>query len=62
MDSFISYNTNDTLKEKALELQAGGVQAVAEGFEEFMKYYTFKDNVCQLVANNIDFKLEMEVA
>jgi hypothetical protein len=35
MDSLISYNTNDALKEKALELQAGGIQAIAEGFEEF---------------------------
>jgi hypothetical protein len=35
MDSLISYNTNDALKEKAFELQAGGIQAVAEGFEEF---------------------------
>ena len=35
MDSFISYNTNETLKEKALELQAGDIQAIAEGFEEF---------------------------
>ena len=35
MDSLIAYNTNDALKEKALELQAGGIQAIAEGFEEF---------------------------
>jgi Ca2+-binding RTX toxin-like protein len=40
MDSLISYNTNDALKEKALELQAGGIQAIAEGFEEFSEIWS----------------------
>jgi Ca2+-binding RTX toxin-like protein len=51
MDSFISYNTNDALKEKALKLQA-----------EFMNHFTCKKQSWHVEMNNRDFKLEMEVA
>ncbi|WP_373073158.1 hypothetical protein [Sulfurimonas sp.] len=61
MDSFISYNTNDALKEKAIELQAGGIQAIAEGFEN-MRHLKYKNKSWHLVQNNIEFKLKREVA
>jgi hypothetical protein len=47
MDSLISYNTNEALKEKALELQAE------------LKY---QEQSWHVEMNNRDFTLEMEVA
>jgi hypothetical protein len=58
MDSFISYNTNDALKEKALELQAGGIQAIAEGFES-MRHLKYKNTSWHLVQNKIELKREV---